>query len=306
MTGYSVEIAKEILARFQSKGWSIYAAQYSDDEIDFNKTIKAGPVQELQKDILYVILPDTDKPSNPGRVKAELRSLVDKLKEKKPASDKSLGPLLPLGEGGVELQGIILRKNDIAIPGKGARLLGALYSTFIESLKKFYNRHKERQINYTNIDSLVRDLIYTLNKIPFLRTVKSRAGYLKEKTTTIMGSVYPDKEDEKGDEYCFVSGGHVLFDIVDIFDSNARLFLDDVKKLVADYPFASLDEEDGHKKITLSVADLTRADEVKEDDDLVTKIKKEQQTKKHLAQTRMEQFRAFKDGLAEIAKKYVE
>ena|GEM_PF-3683399 len=306
MTGYSIENAKRISAKFRRKGWRTYAAQYSDGKIDFNKTIKAGPVQELQKDVLYVIFPDADAPSNPEQVKAELQALVGKLKEKKPANDKSVGPLLPLGDGGVELQGIILRNNDIAIPGEGERYVGVLYPRFMEVLEKFYTRNKERQINYTKIDSLIRDLIYTLNKIPFLRTVKSRAGYMADEVKTMLGRVLPDKEDEKGDEYCFVSSGYVLFDIVDIFDPGARLFLDDVKKLVADYSFASLIEEKDHKKVVLSASDLTRVDKIKEDDDLVTKIKKEQQAKKHLAKKRMSLFMEFRDGLADIAKKYIE
>lgn len=58
----------QIFDSVSSKGWNLYARGPYDNKIPMPEAILQGPVQELEQDILYAIVPRVDEPINIDQV----------------------------------------------------------------------------------------------------------------------------------------------------------------------------------------------------------------------------------------------
>jgi len=293
MQTFSTELAKEILTRFKERGWVLYAAESFNGKIDPEATVRKGPAEQLELNRQYVILPEVNNPTDYDAVSSAIKGIIDKIKNP---------PSLPQGPGGVILESIILRENDIAIPGKADVSMAMLYSPFINALDKFFNRNSKRQINYAKIDASIRDMIYALNKVPFVGTIKCKAAKIwNEEMESKGGWIKADAD------CCFVTGAYILLDIEE--HKSSKSFITDVEKLLLKYSFAEMTEEEGHKKIILTCDDITQTDKTQEEENpIINALLKEKyshQTTKTQGQKRMWAFQAVRDGLIKIAEKYI-
>ena len=298
-------LSKEILEKLNKKGWNLYTASFSIEtkEIAPKETIEAGPAKELLENNCYVVLPQTENPKDPETVADSLETLVKKIGGK---------PLMPIGYTSIELLAMVPRNSEVEIPleqknsGK-YKTVTIPINTFLEGLNYFLDAKKPRQINYSMIDQPIRKLIYALDQIKFLRTLKCKSAKIKKeirepKLFLESGnlSVYPD------DGHCFISRGYIKFKILDIFDVNVQTFMKEVKKLSKEYSFVTTSHTNSTTLINCDCRDLTKYLELKTKDDTETKIRKEYETKECLAKKRIKEFCEFRDKLMAIAEKYIE
>ncbi|HDZ54560.1 MAG TPA: hypothetical protein ENI19_02280 [Candidatus Nealsonbacteria bacterium] len=61
--------AQEIFQAITGKGWVLYYRGLSDARISYDETFARGPVDSLEKGILYILLPKTDNPTDMAAVK---------------------------------------------------------------------------------------------------------------------------------------------------------------------------------------------------------------------------------------------
>ena len=308
MTTTGVLAREIIMAKLMHKGWNLYAAIFSDDDNDVSplETIKKGPVKEIEQNNLYIMLPTVKEPSNPEKVINALESLVDKIGGK---------PTLPHGYQPVELLAFTPREDDVLVPLEKKKnpysqegpykYIAIPYAPFVDSLDYFLDTRKPKQINYANIDQPIRRLIYTLEQIPFLKTTKSRASRIKDemKEPALLAEgrmpvVYPEEDN------CFLTGGHIVFNITDIFNPNAKKFLADTREMIKKYSFATLEREEKDYILRTDCLDLTRCLELKKDDDPETRIRKTYEVKKKKAEERIKEFIAIRNDFEKIAEKY--
>ena len=298
-------LSKEILEKLNKKGWNLYAASFSIEtkEIAAKETIESGPVKKLLENNCYVVLPQTENPKDPETVADSLENLVKKIGGK---------PLMPIGYTSIELLAMVPRKSEVEVPleqknsGK-YKTVTIPINTFLEGLNYFLDTKKPRQINYSTIDQPIRKLIYTLDQIKFLRTLKSKAARIKKEIRepklfleTGEPSIYPD------DNNCFISRGYIKFRVIDIFDINAQGFMKEIKTLSREYSFVTISYPNSATLINCDCRDLTKYLELKAKDDTETKIRKEYEAKEYLANKRIKEFCEFRDKMMAIAEKYIE
>lgn len=63
---FSEKYAKEILDRFQKRGWNLYETKdrYSSSELIPEVAIRRGPAKKLEPDTSYILLPIVSDPKN--------------------------------------------------------------------------------------------------------------------------------------------------------------------------------------------------------------------------------------------------
>lgn len=298
------ELSEKILKKLNKKGWNLYAASFSIDtkEVNPQKTIESGPAKELLENNFYVLLPQTEKSTDSDTVADALEQIVKKIGGK---------PLMPIGYTSIELLAMVPRKSEVEIPleqkNSGRyKTVTIPINTFLEGLDYFLDANKPRQINYSKIDQPIRKLIYTLDQINFLKTLKCKAAKIKkeirEPKLFLEGkdpSIYPD------DDCCFISRGYIKFRILDIFDVNAQNFMKEIKAMSKEYNFVTIYNLNNAVQLNCDCRDITKYLELKAKDDTKTKIRKEFEAKEYLANKRIKEFCEFRDKMMEIAEKYV-
>jgi len=300
---YTAEAAQEILKKLQRKGWNLYEKQYSDSILDADKTVIAGPAVKLAQDIFYVILPAVERDRDPFAVSDALEKVMKKTEGQ---------VLLPHGKGGVSLQEIVLRESDIGIQVTG-HIVGITYPTFIAQLDRIYDTTLEKQINYSKIDTQIREMVQKMNQVPFVYTLKSRAGkILKEIWRDLIEEpLSPEEQALKNpkvvarsdEEQSMMTEGYVIFTARE--HPQARDFLLDLKAVASKYSFATLDCSDKKWKFHTDFRDLTRHLEVEEGDDFVARTKKEHGVPVKKAEKRIKDFQSIRYELMKIAEKYL-
>ena len=308
MSEYTAEAAEEILKKLNDKGWNLYKAEYSCDNLDPDATVRGGPVLKLEQDLFYVILPEVENAADPFAVSDALKEVM-----------KKTGGSIQLahGEKGISLQAIILREQDIGVGDPESKIAaGVVYPTFIDLLERLYDRNLDRQINYANIDSSIRIMVQEMNKIPFVRTLKSRAGRLDDMLLRDIQGEEPFSKEEWAlppeekkiaakpeDGNIMITKGYVNFTVR--AHPQARDFLLDLKELASKYSFAVLDCVDKKWSFTLDCNDLTHEHEVEENDDYTVRNKKQHEADEEKAKKRITKFQEIRDKVMKIVEKYV-
>lgn len=309
MTTTGIMAREIILAKIMHKGWNLYSAIFSIAEKDIApaETIKNGPVQELLQGNTYILLPKADEPKEPKEVISALEKLIEKIRGK---------PTLPHGYQPIELLAFIPREDDVLVPLERKKNpnsqegpykhIAIPYAPFVDSLDYFLDTRKPKQINYANIDQPIRGLIYKLNQIPFLKTTKSKASRIKDEMKEPalmlegrMPVIYPEEDN------CFLTGGHIVFNITDIFNPKAKEFMADTREMVKQYKFATLTREDKDYILHTSCLDITRYLELKNNDNPETRIRKTYEVRKSKAEKKIKEFIAIRDDFEKIAEKYM-
>ncbi len=300
---YTAEAAQQVLEKLQSKGWNPYEKQYSDGTLDPDKTVSEGPAAKLEQDRFYIILPAVERDRDPFAISDALK----KIREKTGGQ-----VLLPHGEGGVSLQEIVLRESDVGIQVTG-HIVGITYPTFIDRLDRVYDTTLEKQINYSKIDAQIREMVEKMNQVPFLYTLKSRAGkILKEIWRDLSEEPFsPEEQALKNPKVVarsdkaqsMMTEGYVIFTVREHLQ--ARDFLLDLKAVASKYSFATLDCSGKKWKFHTDFRDLTRHLEVEEDDDFVVRTKKEHAVPAKKAEKRIKDFQSIRDELMKIIEKYM-
>lgn len=309
MTTTGIMAREIILAKIMHKGWNLYSAIFSIAEKDIApiETIKNGPAKELMQGNTYILLPKVDEPKEPKEVISALEKLIEKINGK---------PTLPHGYQPVELLAFTPREDDVLVPLERKnnpdspegpyKHIAISYAPFVDSLDYFLDTKKPKQINYANIDQPIRRLIYKLEQIPFLKTIKSKASKIKDEIKEPalmlegrMPVIYPEEDN------CFLTGGYIVFNITDIFDPKAKEFLADTREMVKKYRFATLTREDKNYFLRTDCLDLTKYLELKKDDDPETRIRKTHEIRRYKAEKRVQEFIAIREDFEKIAEKYM-
>ena len=152
---------------------------------------------------------------------------------------------------------------------------------------------------YERIDKNIKELIRRLNKIPFVSTVSSCEGHLKDHLNVNIS-----------DRGCmFIMPGHIIFNM-DKTNSQWQVFLGKVNKLVKKYPFAEINVHhcenegcriEGAQCLDLNVYDLTHPETIVGTDSLETMEKKRYQVKIPIGKGRINEFHRFWSKLDKIA-----
>ncbi|MBW3018080.1 hypothetical protein KY325_02905, partial [Candidatus Woesearchaeota archaeon] len=175
------------------------------------------------------------------------------------------------------------------------------------SLDFFLDTRKPKQINYSKIDQPIRHMIYQLDQVPFLRTIKSRSGRLRDEIKE--PKLFLEGRDPTilaADNHKFITGGYLIFEIIDIFNPKAKEFMKEIRELEKDYSFVTFtNEENQIYRLDTPCEDLTRTCEITEEDCIETKIRKQYEVKKNVAENRIQAFLEIRDRLAKLAEKYI-
>ena len=161
-------------------------------------------------------------------------------------------------------------------------------------------------INYAKMDDGIKDLVYTLDQIPFITLTEDIIceGHLRD------GVSYKLKSD-KG--FKFIFSGDLGF-FVDGFYTNAENFLDEIISLKQKYHFLDLHQhhcedscriEDAYI-ISLDYSDLTHPESIVDSDDLETRMKKRHQVEISVGQQRIREYKEAWLDILIIAKKYAD
>lgn len=121
MQDYSPEIAKKIQREFGQRGWNLYTR---DPDKTASETIRQGPVEDLEIQKSYVLLPVADDPRNPEQVMDALEALAQKLNREIPT--------IRVGYDSHPLTGITLKEDKIKIHGPEGTHVS--YLSFLVSL----------------------------------------------------------------------------------------------------------------------------------------------------------------------------
>jgi len=303
---YTAEMAKIILEKLQAKGWNLYKALEFADTVDPTETIRRGPAFELEQDAMYILLPMVEDNQSPAAVQDALRKLTKKT---------GGHVFLPHGEEGISLQALILREGDVCIPAEKNRKIGIPYTSFVDQLDRLYDTNLKHQINYANIAAPLRTLVQKLNDVPFVYTLKSRAGRI----TDIMKRDFnenplTDEEKKSADakmcalpdeDKAFITSGYIKFRLTGaVRDPTVGAFMQEVYGLAEKYSFVKLKCKGTNWTIVTDAKDMTDAHEVVDDDDFETRVKKLHQASKKKAEKRMKDFLEVRDVLIEIAERY--
>lgn len=111
--------AQEIFQAIAGKGWVFYFRGPLDAKISHDETFARGPVDSLEKGILYVLQPKTDTPTD----RIAVKSVIDR---------HQLLPKITVPRNGFSCYGRILYKfegieketEDILIPGQELPFIG--------------------------------------------------------------------------------------------------------------------------------------------------------------------------------------
>ena len=303
MSEYTVEVAEEILKKLNDKGWNLYKKEFSDGALDPDKTVREGPASKLEQDVFYVLLPAVERDNDPFAVSAALEKVIKKTGGQ---------VLLPHGEEGISLQAIVLRESDVGIPVT-SHTVGIPYFTFMAQLERIYDTKLEKQINYSKIDIQVREMIQKMNQLPFVYTLKSRAGkILKEIWRDLheeplskeeKASLKPPVVARSDEKQSLMTEGYVLFTVRN--HPQARDFLLDLKALAGKYSFATLDCTNKEWIFHTGFRDLLKYNEVEEDDNFVVRTEKEHAAHVKEAEIRITKFQEIRDEFMEIVEKYI-
>lgn len=165
-------------------------------------------------------------------------------------------------------------------------------------------KFKKEKINYAEIDSDIRSLVRSLNEIPFVATLASCQGHLKDKGLC----------DVVADEgHKFLYAGDIIFS-VDESHTLSKGFLDEIGGLKANYDFVDLEwhycnQEDcpmeGTYFLNLGFSDLTLAEQVSPTDNIETQIKKKTQVETDIGLKRINAYRRVWNDIQRIAEKYI-
>lgn len=159
-------------------------------------------------------------------------------------------------------------------------------------------------IDYREIDKGIRELVFTLNKIPYIATQSSCEGHLKDYS---MESFFPDKGHK------FLYGGDIIFKI-DKKNPKSAEFLRDVQKLKDKHSFFDLKEHhcgdkncgmEGSQIISLTNEDLISSQIIDDKNNLETIVKKMHQVKTSAGKQRLSHYQEIWDDFLEIAEKYL-
>lgn len=158
-------------------------------------------------------------------------------------------------------------------------------------------------IDYSTIDEGIRDLVRTLNRIPFVATSSScewhLTDYMHQIATPDIGHI-------------FLDSGHIFFNLDKRYKQGGP-FLGEVRRLAASYPFAELTEHhcseshcdiEGHQMFTVYPKVLTPHEIAREDNTLEIRLKRFYQLELKAAQKRVVEYNRVWCDFLEIAKKY--
>jgi len=124
-TGYSKEVAQQILERFRAKGWNLYRKERFGEDGD--ERIRQGPAESLEMGASYVLLPVAADPRDPGQVYDALEALAVRL-------DREL-PCIRIGSECLPMIGITPEEGRVKMhTPDGTRVQ---YPVFLESMDTF-------------------------------------------------------------------------------------------------------------------------------------------------------------------------
>lgn len=199
---------------------------------------------------------------------------------------------------------------------------------------------KKVEIDYSEIDEGMRDLIYNLNQLPFLATFYSCEGHLldrwpnqnakfgfKHSVELLVPKSTPSPVKNKDkipiifpdSGYKFIESGYLLFNL-EIEEPRARLFLHDLLGLECDHPFLISTrrlravyvgyDPKGNRELFLNAFDLTpvKVDFIGslEGLSLEEKVKATHHVKPEEGEKRILEFKKVWRDLLSIAKGYLE
>jgi len=125
MNQYSSKIAKEILEKFNQKGWNLYKSG-NVESVGAENTIRNNLAKSLELGS-YVLLPNAKDPRNPEQVFDAIEKLSQKLGKRMPT-------IMVEGES-LPLTGITLKKDRIKIhTPEGTRVTYPVFMKALESV----------------------------------------------------------------------------------------------------------------------------------------------------------------------------
>lgn len=146
-------------------------------------------------------------------------------------------------------------------------------------------------INYSEIDSGIRELVQKLNELPFVSTIGSCEGHLRNQAYDVLP--------EAG--HSFIFNGDLIF-FADKTNPKTSTLKEKINQLIEKYPFVSIhehhcDEEDcsieGAQCIDLDYSDLTHIEDIADTDSLENMVLKRHQVPTETGQERIEAFHQF-------------
>lgn len=164
--------------------------------------------------------------------------------------------------------------------------------------------YQTRNINYTEIDKEIVELIRTLNKIPLTTTIESCAGHLRHRIVDPRyGTFIPDE----GHKFLF--DGYIFFNVDESHPKSQR-FLSDTKELKKTYPFVSLEEQvynfETCRELRLGHSDLTPVETVEREDTMQTVLKRVHQVETSVGRKRVKEYKSVWNDILSIAREHVE
>ncbi|MDO8470702.1 MAG: hypothetical protein Q7S63_01870 [bacterium] len=140
------QVTVQILQAFSSKGWNLYYVAKSGEKIDPEETIQKGPVQELEEDTFYDILPRVQNPKDWGEINSFLARHQTLSSIEAPSGEFAhAGRMIAQFLGGnreefgippdfhIEFIGIELREEEVRLLAPTVTFMP--YDMFLEALK---------------------------------------------------------------------------------------------------------------------------------------------------------------------------
>lgn len=124
MTGYSKEIAQEILEKIHKKGWNLYHKS-GIEKTGRDGVIKSNLADKLEMGVSYVLLPVANNPRDPKQVMSAFENLGKKLRGEMPT--------IRVGFESYPLTGITLNEDCVKVHTPEGTYIP--YETFINSLE---------------------------------------------------------------------------------------------------------------------------------------------------------------------------
>lgn len=165
---------------------------------------------------------------------------------------------------------------------------------------------KREQIDYSEIDSGIRDLVSILNEIPFVRTQSSCEGHLRDYSGWT--NIHPDQSHK------FLNSGTMIFR-VDRRYKLANELIREIRELESKYPFVELTKHhcdepgcsiEGSQVLDLDYSDLTHPELINGKDDLEQMVKKRHQVQTEVGERRVAEYKQVWSDFLVMAKRYVE
>ena len=157
-------------------------------------------------------------------------------------------------------------------------------------------------MNIEKLDIGIKDLVVSLNEIPFVETIESCSGHLEDELKVLYeGKNYLVKAHPR---MKFMRLGALLFNVNEKHEK-CNYFLYEVEKLSNKYKFVKYFENKGHQCFFLEHYDLTDYQLVNNNDSVITYVKKCHQVDKEDGIKRINEFNLIWQDFLEIANKYV-